>query len=131
MADTKSAKCDLEKAIELSGGKGRTGCQALCQRAQIFKYVINVMEWKTFFKSGVTRFLKLQSDQNASKSTNAKTYLIPFRKEGSNDKAKEDLQRAAELGSGWAKTALAQMNPYAAMCNAMLGNAFKALGASK
>lgn len=37
-----------------------------------------------------------------------------------NDKAKEDFTRAAKAGSSFAKSQLVAMNPYAAMCNAML-----------
>jgi len=36
------------------------------------------------------------------------------------DKAKEDFIRAAKAGSSFAKSQLVAMNPYAAMCNAML-----------
>lgn len=37
-----------------------------------------------------------------------------------NDKAKEDFTRAAKAGSSFAKSQLVALNPYAAMCNAML-----------
>lgn len=36
------------------------------------------------------------------------------------DKAKEDFARAAKAGSSFAKSQLVALNPYAAMCNAML-----------
>jgi hypothetical protein len=32
----------------------------------------------------------------------------------------EDLKRASNLGSQFAKTRLIELNPYAAMCNAMM-----------
>lgn len=35
-------------------------------------------------------------------------------------KAKEDFTRAAKAGSSFAKSQLVALNPYAAMCNAML-----------
>ena len=38
-----------------------------------------------------------------------------------------DFQVAAEEGSGFAKSMLVEMNPYAAMCNAMLKNVFTAM----
>lgn len=37
-----------------------------------------------------------------------------------NDQAKEDFRRAAMAGSKFAKAQLVALNPYAAMCNAML-----------
>uniref|UniRef100_A0A915E0G1 Tetratricopeptide repeat protein 36 n=1 Tax=Ditylenchus dipsaci TaxID=166011 RepID=A0A915E0G1_9BILA len=42
------------------------------------------------------------------------------RLQGENDKAKEDYEKAASLGSKFAKMQLVALNPYAAMCNAML-----------
>ena len=49
------------------------------------------------------------------------------RLEGRNDEAKRDFEAAGNLGSAFAKSALAAMNPYAAMCNQMLKNVFTAL----
>ncbi|XP_011332030.1 tetratricopeptide repeat protein 36 isoform X2 [Ooceraea biroi] len=43
-----------------------------------------------------------------------------YRSMGQNDKAKEDFTRAAKAGSSFAKSQLVALNPYAAMCNAML-----------
>jgi hypothetical protein len=40
--------------------------------------------------------------------------------DGDEDAALEDFKAAAGLGSGYAKSMLVEMNPYAAMCNAML-----------
>ncbi|KAI6183381.1 Tetratricopeptide repeat protein 36-like protein [Aphelenchoides bicaudatus] len=72
------AKQDLEKAVELSGGKGKSACQAFAQRGLV------------------------------------------YRLEGKMDLAKEDYQKAADLGSKFAKMELVTLNPYAAMCNQML-----------
>ena len=49
------------------------------------------------------------------------------RLEGRDDLARSDFESAANLGSKFAKAALAAMNPYAAMCNQMLKNVFTAL----
>ena len=38
-----------------------------------------------------------------------------------------DFQAAASEGSGFAKSMLVEMNPYAAMCNAMLRNVFTSM----
>jgi hypothetical protein len=80
-----SALRDITTAIQLSGGVGRAGVSALCQRA------------------------------------------VLSRKEGRDDDAMEDFKTAAKMGSGFAKAMVVEMNPYAAMCNAMLKNVFSAL----
>merc|ERR1712126_345638 len=48
-------------------------------------------------------------------------------REGRDDDAMDDFKIAAENGSGFAKAMLVEMNPYAAMCNAMLKNVFSSL----
>ena len=80
-----SALRDLQRAIDLSRGRGRAGTSALCQRG------------------------------------------VLHRREGRDDDAMEDFKTAADNGSGYAKAMLVEMNPYAAMCNAMLKNVFTAL----
>nr|CAD7423260.1 unnamed protein product [Timema monikensis] len=82
-----SALYDLDEAIRLSGGHGRSGCQALCQRALL------------------------------------------YRKEGREDEARVDLQKAAAQGNQFARSQLVEMNPYAALCNAMLHNVMSKLSA--
>jgi len=52
---------------------------------------------------------------------------ILYRKNGQDDDALKDFNAAAALGSGFAKSMLVEMNPYAAMCNAMLRNVFSAM----
>ena len=49
------------------------------------------------------------------------------RREGRNEEARQDFQKASEMGSNFANSALTAMNPYAAMCNQMLKNVFQAL----
>merc|ERR1711936_35793 len=84
-----SALLDLDLSIHLSGGKGRSGAAALCQRG------------------------------------------VLHRKEGRDDDALNDFKSAAEEGSGFAKSMMVEMNPYAAMCNAMLRNVFTAMAEGK
>lgn len=43
-----------------------------------------------------------------------------YRWMGQDDEAKKDFVRAAKAGSSFAKSQLVALNPYAAMCNAML-----------
>ncbi|XP_040583058.1 tetratricopeptide repeat protein 36 [Lepeophtheirus salmonis] len=83
--DIESATRDLNKAIEVSQGIGRSACQAYTQRG-----------------------------------------LIEYRV-GKKEEALSDFQLAAKLGSSFAKSICTQLNPYAAMCNKMLKNVFKAL----
>ena len=51
-------------------------------------------------------------------------FIFKNSQQGRDDEALEDFKAAAVLGSGFAKTMLVQMNPYAAMCNAMLQKVF-------
>lgn len=76
---------DLNTAITLSQGQGKSCRQALCQRGLI------------------------------------------HRKNGHDDKALQDFKHAAELGSPFAKMALVQLNPYAALCNQMLSQVMNKL----
>lgn len=76
--DVAGALEELEKAVALSCGKGRSACQALVQRGLV------------------------------------------YRLQGHDESAREDFQRAAGLGSQFARHQLALMNPYAALCNRML-----------
>ena len=50
-----------------------------------------------------------------------------FAQEGRDDDAATDFKVAAAEGSGFAKSMLVEMNPYAAMCNAMLRNVFTSM----
>jgi len=52
---------------------------------------------------------------------------VLHRKEGRDDDAIVDFQAAASEGSVFAKSMLTEMNPYAAMCNAMLRNVFTSM----
>lgn len=69
---------DLEKAISLSRGTGRTACQALVQRGLLLRLA------------------------------------------GSNEEARVDFEKAAALGSEFARQQAVILNPYAALCNRML-----------
>lgn len=57
------AKIDLNNAINLSGGKGRAGCQALCQRGLIHLKEKNEKDAKSDFEAAAklgSRFAKAQ-----------------------------------------------------------------------
>ncbi|XP_062329242.1 tetratricopeptide repeat protein 36 [Osmerus eperlanus] len=83
--DTAGAIEDLERAISLSGGKGRTACQALVQRGLILRLACQ------------------------------------------NDKARNDFERAAAMGSEFARQQAVVLNPYAALCNRMLSEVINKL----
>lgn len=76
---------DLDRAISLSGGRGRTACQGLVQR-------------------GLLRRLA-----------------------GQDDEAREDFEKAAGLGSEFARQQAVALNPYAALCNKMLSEVINKL----
>ncbi|XP_012273174.1 tetratricopeptide repeat protein 36 [Orussus abietinus] len=45
---------------------------------------------------------------------------VLYRKAGRTEEAREDFTRASKAGSSFARSQLVALNPYAAMCNAML-----------
>ena len=50
-----------------------------------------------------------------------------YRRNGREQEAMSDFKIAAEMGSGFAKSVLVELNPYAAMCNKMLKDVFSKL----
>ncbi|XP_069894220.1 tetratricopeptide repeat protein 36-like [Dipodomys merriami] len=78
--DVAGALEDLERALELSGGRGRAARQAFVQRGLL------------------------------------------ARLQGRDEDARRDLERAARLGSPFARRQLVLLNPYAALCNRMLAD---------
>ncbi|XP_055963634.1 tetratricopeptide repeat protein 36 isoform X2 [Sorex fumeus] len=71
---------DLERALALSGGRGRAARQGFVQRGLL------------------------------------------ARLQGRDDDARRDFERAAQLGSPFARRQLVLLNPYAALCNRMLAD---------
>lgn len=71
---------DLERALALSGGRGRAARQSFVQRGLV------------------------------------------ARLQGRDDDARGDFERAARLGSPFARRQLVLLNPYAALCNRMLAD---------
>ncbi|XP_004604782.2 tetratricopeptide repeat protein 36 [Sorex araneus] len=78
--DVAGALEDLERALALSGGRGRTARQGFVQRGLL------------------------------------------ARLQGRDDDARRDFERAAQLGSPFARRQLVLLNPYAALCNRMLAD---------
>ncbi|XP_067275467.1 tetratricopeptide repeat protein 36 isoform X2 [Pseudorasbora parva] len=83
--DTEGALEDLERAISLSSGVGRSACQALVQRGLLLRLT------------------------------------------GRDEEARGDFERAAALGSEFAKQQAVILNPYAALCNRMLSEVINKL----
>ncbi|XP_004636506.1 tetratricopeptide repeat protein 36 isoform X1 [Octodon degus] len=78
--DVAGALEDLERAVALSGGRGRAARQGFVQRGLL------------------------------------------ARLQGRDDDARRDFERAARLGSPFARRQLVLLNPYAALCNRMLAD---------
>ena len=57
----------------------------------------------------------------------SEVFWLLYIQEGRDDDALTDFKAAAAEGSGFAKSMLVEMNPYAAMCNAMLKNVFTSM----
>lgn len=64
--------------------------------------------------------------RRAAKQAYCQRGLI-YKRNGSDEEAMSDFKTAAEMGSGFAKSVLVQLNPYAAMCNKMLKDVFTKL----
>ncbi|KAI8119889.1 hypothetical protein FF38_10847 [Lucilia cuprina] len=52
---------------------------------------------------------------------------VLYRKQNKLDEARQDFEEAAKMGSKFAKQQLVEINPYAALCNQMLRQAFQQL----
>lgn len=71
----------------------------------------------------LTKALSLcQSKGNTAKNAFCQRGLI-YRKTN-EDLAREDFKQAVSLGSDFARNQLVELNPYAALCNQMLQEAF-------
>ena len=64
--------------------------------------------------------------RRAAKQAYCQRGLI-YKRNGRDEEAMSDFNTAAEMGSGFAKSVLVQLNPYAAMCNKMLKDVFSKL----
>lgn len=67
-----------------------------------------------------------QTNRHAAAQALCQRGLI-HRLRGQDQEALADFKEAAKLGSQFAKNQLVQMNPYAALCNRMLGEMFAKL----
>ncbi len=107
----KRALSDLDRAISLSDGENvaqndkLVARQAYCQRALIHLLQENKEQgnlWIGMVKYCDNYFVLLQKNSGLS-----------------------DMNKAAVMGNGFAKSYMAQQNPYAALCNQMLKEMFE------
>ncbi|XP_004518714.1 tetratricopeptide repeat protein 36 homolog isoform X1 [Ceratitis capitata] len=71
--------------------------------------------------------LELCAAQPRTKCTALCQRGVLYRKQNNLDAARRDFEDAAELGSEFAKSQLVEINPFAALCNQMLRQAFDQL----
>ncbi|KAK3104779.1 hypothetical protein FSP39_009949 [Pinctada imbricata] len=112
--DVQGALEDLNKAIELSQGRGNAACQAYTQRGLIYKLEGMLYMYLAYTQRGLIH--KLEGKLYLAYTQRGLIYKL----EGDEDKALEDFKCAANLGGQFAKQQVVAMNPYAALCNQML-----------
>ncbi|XP_059141749.1 tetratricopeptide repeat protein 36-like [Physella acuta] len=78
-------------------------------------------------KADLEKALELSSEKGTPACQAFTQRGLIRKKEGDDEGARHDFKRAADLGSGFAKQLLASMNPYAALCNQMLGEVMQKL----
>ncbi|XP_050334599.1 tetratricopeptide repeat protein 36 homolog [Bactrocera neohumeralis] len=75
----------------------------------------------------LSKALALCTEQPRTKCTALCQRGVLYRKQNNVDAARKDFEDAAHLGSSFAKTQLVELNPFAALCNQMLRQAFDQL----
>lgn len=68
----------------------------------------------------LNKSIELSNDKGKAASQAYTQRAMIYMLKEDKDKARADFQKAADLGSSFAKMQLVAMNPYAAMCNKML-----------
>ncbi|XP_014096252.2 tetratricopeptide repeat protein 36 homolog [Bactrocera oleae] len=71
--------------------------------------------------------IELCTEQTRTKCTALCQRGVLYRKQNNVDAARKDFEEAAQLGSSFAKIQLVEINPFAALCNQMLRQAFDQL----
>ncbi|XP_018786932.1 PREDICTED: tetratricopeptide repeat protein 36 homolog [Bactrocera latifrons] len=75
----------------------------------------------------LSKAITLCTEQPRTKCTALCQRGMLYRKQNNVDAARKDFEDAAQLGSNFAKTQLVELNPFAALCNQMLRQAFDQL----
>ncbi|PAV87694.1 hypothetical protein WR25_03733 [Diploscapter pachys] len=79
----------------------------------------------------LNRAIELSEEQGKSGCQAFVQRAMIHRLKGDDDAARADFEKAANLGSSFAKLQLVALNPYAAMCNKMLSEVFQNLREGK
>ncbi|XP_067648394.1 tetratricopeptide repeat protein 36 homolog [Eurosta solidaginis] len=75
----------------------------------------------------LNKAIELCTQQPRTKCTALCQRGVLYRKQNNLDEARKDFEEAAKLGSSFAKAQLVEINPFAALCNQMLRQAFDQL----
>merc|ERR1711862_232144 len=110
--DVESALETFRRAIEAD--VGRASCYN--NRAQAFRLKGDIASALNDIESALT---KSGGRGRAAKQAFVQRGLI-HRRNGNDEQAKKDFEKASDLGSEFAKVVLVEMNPFAALCNKML-----------
>ncbi|XP_054731636.1 tetratricopeptide repeat protein 36 homolog [Anastrepha obliqua] len=138
-----SAEVHQSKALEVSAIKLAEEGQ-LSEALQVFEQALNVAPTRASVYNNRAQALRLANrDEDAladlnkaielaielprTKSTALCQRGVLYRKQNNLDAARKDFEAAALLGSSFAKTQLVEINPFAALCNQMLRQAFDQL----
>lgn len=86
-------------------------------RAQLYRLMSKIPEAQI----DLDKSLSLSNGQGLAAAQSFVQKALIYRLQNEAALAKENFEKAANLGSNFAKSQLIAMNPYAAMCNKMLG----------
>ena len=118
-----SEKNDIDACLELFN----KAIQANPERASCYNNRAQAYRLKGDIGSALndieTALSKSRGKGKAAKQAFVQRGLIN-RRNGNDDKARDDFQQAADLGSDFAKAILVEMNPFAALCNKMLKDVY-------
>lgn len=112
---------NFNKALEICP----LNASALNNRAQVMRLLDRIDE----AKKDLDRAIEL-SDQDGNINANVaqqaycQRAMIHFLRKNENQ-GRFDMERSAKLGNKFARSYMAKMNPYAALCNQMLQDMFK------
>ncbi|XP_017491775.1 PREDICTED: tetratricopeptide repeat protein 36 homolog [Rhagoletis zephyria] len=138
-----SAEVQQSRALEISAIKLAEEGQ-LSKALQTFEQALNVAPTRASIYNNRAQALRLAGrDEDALADLNKAIELciktprtkctalcqrgVLYRKQSNLDAARKDFEEAAQLGSSFAKTQLVEINPFAALCNQMLRQAFDQL----
>jgi len=119
-------KGDIDTALDIF----RKAIEADVSRASCYNNRAQAFRLKGDVASALndleTALSKSQGRGRAARQAFVQRGLIN-RRNGNDQQAKNDFQKAADLGSDFAKAILVEMNPFAALCNKMLKDVYSNL----